>query len=340
MKMRFEKLWEELEIESANSGGAGILKRMLGSESACPMFLGIKMPDLTKVFILQVPKNVAPLPENIPESKGFSFDVRVVGDERYSGNVSLILSSSNTDYNEVFSSISEDLFPKLNGLENKREVVCTFLNRVRLWQTFCEIQNPEGLGEDAQKGLYGELFFLDSYVLVGDSGYEPKVNTWLGPRNRQHDFQFGSTVVEVKTTSLKQHQKLQIASEQQLDETLVDRLYLFYLSVSLIENNDDTLPALVSKIRRKLHQEIAARGVFDNALIERGYLDTHESKYSRTGYSIRDSKIFLIADDFPRIKEEELRNGVGDVKYSILVAECSDYEMPESDFVKELAETF
>ena len=94
------------------------------------------------------------------------------------------------------------------------------------------------------------------------------------------------------------------------------------------------------KIRRKLHQEIAARGVFDNALIERGYLDTHESKYSRTGYSIRDSKIFLIADDFPRIKEEELRNGVGDVKYSILVAECSDYEMPESDFVKELAETF
>ena len=337
--MIFEKLWEELKIESAKLE-AGTIKRMLGSESTCPMLLGIKVPELTKIFILEVPKGVAPLSENIPESKGFNFDVRIIGDEINSDNVSLILSSSNIDYNELFSSISEDLFSQLNGLENTREVVSTFLNRVRLWQTFCEIQNPEGLGEDAQKGLYGELFFLDSYVLTGNSGYEPKINTWLGPRNRQHDFQFGNMVVEVKTTSMKQHQKLQIASEQQLDETLVDRLYLFYLSVSLIENNDDTLPALVRKIRKKLHQEIAALAVFDNALIERGYLDAHESKYSRTGYSIRDSRFFLVTDDFPRIKEEELRNGVGDVKYSILVAECSDYEIPENDFVKELEENF
>ncbi|MBN1379488.1 MAG: PD-(D/E)XK motif protein [Gammaproteobacteria bacterium] len=339
-KTTFENLWCELEVETAEISDKGILKRMIGPGEVCPMFLGVKRPGMERTFILQIPKEISLLPETIPESKGFHFTVLISGEEIYPDHVSMILSSSKTDYNDIFSSISEDLYSKLHTLKNKKEIVSSFLNRVHLWQKFFERQSAEGMSEDAQKGLYGELLFLNRYVLVQQRPYETLLRFWTGPRNRQHDFQFGSFSVEVKTTSSKQHQKLHITSEQQLDETLVEKLYLFYVSVSMIENQVDTLPAMVSEIRDTLANDAVAMTTFNAALLERGYLDVHQPKYEHTGYFVRDSKFFLIGGKFPRIKEAELRKGVGDVCYSISVTECSNYEISEDRFIKEFQETF
>ena len=336
MKTIFENLWNELETEAAVISDKGILKRMVGEGDVCPIFLGIKKPGMERAFILQIPKEISPLPEMIPESKGFDFTVLISGEEIYLDNVSMILSSSKSDYNEIFSSISEDLYSKLNILKNKKAIVNLFLNRVRLWQAFFEKQCTEGLSEDAQKGLYGELLFLNRYVLTQKFPYDSLLGFWTGPRNRQHDFQFGTLSVEVKATSSKQHQKLHISSEQQLDETLVEKLYLFFVSISLIENNAATLPALVNEIRNMLTDNAAALTLFNNTLLERGYLDAHQVKYEHTGYSVRNSRFFLVQDEFPRIKETELRKGVGDVGYSISVAECSNYEVSADAFVDEL----
>ena len=336
--MKHDILWAELEAEVAKTTGQGTLKRMIGTRKTCLMFLGIQQPGKKRVFILQTPKDSAPLPEVIPGSKGLDFKALIVGDEVQDDHVSLMLSASKTDYNDIFASIADDLFSKLNELESRQEIVSTFLNRVLLWQAFFEKQGTEGLSEDAQKGLYGELFFFKNHILSEFSGEAP-LRYWLGSQKRQHDFQFGPISVEVKTTSAKQHQKLHIASEQQLDETLVQRLYLFYLSVSLVQNSGDTLLTIIDDIRDMLCDNRSALELFNSILLERGYLDIHRHLYEHTGYSIRNSGFFLITDDFPRIREKELRKGVGDVKYSIEVDVCSSYAIHESEFLTSLRET-
>lgn len=332
----FDQLWNELETEAGTLSGSGTLKRRINGDGQCAMFLGIRHPGHRRAFVIHVPKDIAPLPEALPMSKGFFFDVLIAGDEERDEDVSIILSAARPDYHEVFAAICDDLFMKLRALSNSRDLVKTFLNRVRLWQIFFEKQAGAGLSDEAQKGLYGELYFLKNFLLPLRADKEA-LQCWMGSAGRQHDFQLGTLSVEVKTSAAKQHQTLRIASEQQLDDTLVERLFLFHLSVSLVENGSATLPALVDDIRQTLAESVSTVELFDNVLLERGFSDAHRHLYEHTGYSIRRSGLYAVHDGFPRIRENDLRTGVGDVGYSISLDGCSDYVVDEDDFKNDLS---
>jgi hypothetical protein len=45
---------------------------------------------------------------------------------------------------------------------------------------------------------------------------------------------------------------------------------------------------------------------------------------------VRNENYYKIENDFPRIKENELRGGVSDVKYSIILAMCDEYLATEN----------
>ncbi|PCR97674.1 hypothetical protein CP336_03635 [Pseudomonas fluorescens] len=337
-KTMFKDLWTDLEASASHQIELGTVKRLVGLDSMCPMFIGVKAPALLRTFVLEVPRDNVPLPDIIPVSRGLHFTVQITGDEIHPDHASLILSSSAVGYNEIFASITEHIYKKLHILTKRKEVIAGFLTLVRLWQVFFEKQRDDGLSEEAQRGLYGELQFLKVHILSSAASPEKAVLAWTGPRGRQHDFQFGGAAVEVKTSVSKQHQKLQIASEQQLDETTVTKLYLYYLSVALIEGGADTLPALVDEIRVSLSDHSGALIEFDNLLIEAGYVESHRAKYNPTGYSIRESAVFLVESEFPRIRESDIRSGVGDVKYSVSVAQCRNYEVPFSELSVKIGE--
>jgi hypothetical protein len=192
-----------------------------------------------------------------------------------------------------------------------------------------------GLSEDAQRGLYGELFFLKQHLIPATNDFVFAISAWTGPRNRQHDFQFASAAVEVKTSGAKQHQKLLIASEQQLDDALVDNLFLFHLSLSSVDNHADTLVAIVAELRNAF-VGFSAASIFEMSLIQRGYLETQSWRYQRTGYVIRESNVFRVAGDFPRLTERDLATGVGDVTYSISVAECKRFSVPIGEMISQI----
>ncbi|WP_195903676.1 PD-(D/E)XK motif protein [Pseudomonas syringae] len=336
--MMFKELWIDLHAAALNKAGPGTAKRLVGLNAICPMFIGVRAPEMLRTFILEVPRDSAPLPEIIPASRGLYFTVQITGDEILSNHASLTLSSSAVGDNEIFASIAEDFYSKLNALTKQREVIAGFLSRIRLWQAFFEKQGDDGLSEEAQRGLYGELRFLKDHAFASAQNLEKAVLSWTGPRSRQHDFQFGHVAVEIKTSASKQHQKLQIASEQQLDETTVGKLYLYYISVALIESGSDTLPSLVDDIRDSLSLHTGALSEFNNLLIEAGYIDSQRSSYDSTGYSTRESAVFLVEKDFPRIRENDIRAGVGDVRYSISVAQCRDYQIPVSELAMSIKE--
>ncbi|MCD1596857.1 PD-(D/E)XK motif protein [Rheinheimera aquimaris] len=338
MKTMFKDLWTDLEASASHRAGPGTARRLVGLNAICPMFIGVRAPAMLRTFILEVPRDSAPLPDIIPVSRGLHFTVQITRDEILPDHASLMLTSSAAAYNEIFASITEDLYNKLHSLTRKKEVIAGFITRVRLWQVFFEKQGDDGLSEEVQRGLYGELRFLKDHVFPSATSLEKAVRAWTGPRSRQHDFQFGSAAVEVKTSASKQHQKLQIASEQQLDETTVEKLYLYYLSVAVIEGGADTLQTLVDDIRAVLSLQLGALAEFDNLLIEAGYLDSHQGKYNSIGYSIREYAVFLVENDFPRIRESDIRLGVGDVKYSISVAQCRNYEVSCSQLSIKISE--
>jgi hypothetical protein len=70
---------------------------------------------------------------------------------------------------------------------------------------------------------------------------------------------------------------------------------------------------------------------FRSKLIEAGFFDNHRQVYENTGYFIRQGLFYKVENDFPRIEEKDLRNGVGDVKYSIVISQCPDYLLKEEN---------
>ena len=153
---------------------------------------------------------------------------------------------------------------------------------------------------------------------------------WVGVDAAQRDFMGDSWAVEVKTTATSNPQEITINSERQLDESLFENLYLYHCSVEITKKNGETLPDKIYKLRRDLENTPTALSKFNERLITAGYFDEDEALYAFRAYKVRGETFFRIEGDFPRIKESDLRTGVGNLTYSIVLSACTGYIKSES----------
>jgi hypothetical protein len=134
----------------------------------------------------------------------------------------------------------------------------------------------------------------------------------------------------VKTTSSKQHKKFVVTSEKQLDSTGLNHLYLALFSINLHNNMlERTLPALIREIYEQIASDAVATFQLQMRLTKYGYLPKDEEKY-RLGFSIGSVNYFEVRDGFPRLLQRNLPEGVGDLKYSVVVSACSRFEITRS----------
>lgn len=335
--MNLEETWQTLEEDNC-SAKPGILVRRIYPESNKDLFIGIKKPTNTRLLIIRISKNNVPDITAIPESKGFIvFSESLFDDNDNLSSMVLMLSSE--IYKDIFTALIEDIITHIVNIDDEISTIQAFLVRLLKWQKFLEKYSNKGLDNESQRGLYGELWFLKRYLLSNIS-IDKAINYWTGPEYSRHDFQLPNCSVEVKVTLSKQHQMLRISSERQLDEAAVKLLYLFHLSLDSLQGRGETLPAIIEKIRKEIKTNIPACLMFEEKLFEAGYLDEHSSKYQNVGYARRDSNIFKVIDGFPRIIERDLPNGVGDVSYSISVAECMHFKEKENIFLNLIQGTF
>lgn len=229
---------------------------------------------------------------------------------------------------DVFAVMCENMVQSVLSLRSEKQVVKTIVNQLEKWQTLFEKLKGEGLSPAEQQGLYGELHFLQKCLNGRDA--LNVLNTWVGTDREVRDFQYDTWAVEIKTTAGNNHQKVSISSERQLDETLLENLFLFHLSVETAKKNGENLNAKINAIRESLQDNVLALNIFNNKLLEVGYFEKHIHLYDERCYMIRDENYYKIEGDFPRIKEKEIRDGVGDVKYSIILSQCNEYLVAEN----------
>ena len=152
----------------------------------------------------------------------------------------------------------------------------------------------------------------------------------MGPENAIRDFQLSDWALEVKTTHGNNHQKVQVSSERQLDTANLKSLILFHISLEAQQQNGEKLNNIVDEIIVLLNRDIASQIKFRSKLLQAGYFNRHRQLYEYTGYQIRQENYYLVNNEFPRIEENDIRSGVGDVKYSIIISEYTNYIITES----------
>jgi Putative PD-(D/E)XK family member, (DUF4420) len=328
--MKIENIWKLLE-EEAVSASSGYLTRRILPHVNYDAYLAIEKPSNTRLLILRFGSRYLDRKVIYPSSSSFTVNRIVLPqDGEDDGRLQLVL--TNPRYQDIFTTLVQDIVTSLALVTEAQAALSAFIVRLKRWQTFLEKHNPEGLSANAQQGLYGELWFLRQVVLP-HLGPLNGLRSWTGPKATQQDFQFTGCAVEVKTTSAKQHQKLTIASERQLDDTGAGTIVLLHLSLDIRQGQGETLPEMLASVRSLVADDMLAKDELENCLFEVGYLDIHASQYEEIGYSIREHNYFKAENDFPRIIESDLRNGVGDVRYTISVAECKRFSISESEVV-------
>jgi len=330
--MKINQIWRELENDTSTS--KGLLLRRYSSLILPELFIGLTVPDRHRCIAAVI---------NTASEINLSFlvklkdiSIEVIPNEKDINKSILLFKLISQEHRDVFSVLSEDLITSVANETNESRFVSTLLNRFEKWKSLFTKMTLQKLSPEEQRGLYGELYFLRKYLSTHSNTFNT-VNSWVGPSKEVRDFQFNSWALEVKTTLGNNHQKVHISNERQLDNTHLQDLFLYHISLELAQESGETLNQIISSINAILEIDLISKNRFKAKLYEVGYFEHQASLYESIGYHIRQDNFYLVENEFPRIQEGEIRSGVGDVKYSIILSQCQDYLQTEQQVFQKIS---
>ena len=318
-------LWEIMSQEKS----VGLVKRLLPSSSPLKVFATYKYPENICGIAFSCDRKLKLSIDSFYNLKELS--VQLFLDASYQPNRLLTIQLFSDTNKDIFAYLCGNLIETIEKCETEAKAIKHVLNRLEKWRTMFSKGASDGLSITEQQGLYGELMYLHKLASRGIFSYIDTLKIWVGVDKAMRDFQGKDWAVEAKTISINNADQITINGERQLDETLLDKLYLYHLSVEASRMNGQTLNDKVEELRSLFSDDKAALNVFNAKLMEAGYFDHHRDLYKERCYKIRKERIYVIDDSFPRIKESELRDGVSNTVYSINVSTCAEYMVSESE---------
>ena len=268
----------------------------------------------------------------IPEFKNFKFKgVQIeVFDLKESKELNIYLIDS--ELKDIFSLFIENIIEKIIDLSTENEAITKTSNVIQKWKKLFDKINNQGLTIEQQKGLLGELLFIND-LIDNNLNLDYVLNCWTGPDFEDKDFTFGATCFEIKFTTSK-IPRIKITSERQLDTTNIDKLFLNCFTCESLKEKGVSLNSVVDTIREKINQNTATLKYFNERLESADYLEEHTENYNAQ-YGVKTRSVYEVGDSFPKLTNSNLPSGVYDTSYFI---ENSDIEVFKVDYDKTINE--
>jgi len=272
------------------------------------------------LYIMAVAKNVS-----IPELKNYRFkgvEIYTLPNE-VENKTELYIYLLDNELKDIFSLFIQNILEDIEKSVTEIEAIKTTLNVVSKWKKLFDKINFNGLSLEQQKGLIGELMFLNT-LLVNEKTSANAVNTWTSAERdfQAKDFTLGSVGVEVKFTASKQP-RVKVSNERQLDAENLSELFLILYSTEAVKDNGISLNSIIEQTRQKISTE-DERSVFNAKLQLNGYFDEDKEHYGRM-YSLKSTFVFNVTSEFPKIVKSQLPLGIYDTSYSIEISAVENF---------------
>ena len=320
MNLKFESWtedsWSELVRTLHGVNGASSLRQL--PEAEFEVFFGVQSAGLRRFFSLAVKGD---LRESIRVTSTKVLEASIDFDEvNHRTTVQLLLIEPKA--HQVFTPFCNDLVSSLEAAESEAAAVKIFQNRYDDWRYMLSKASAQGLSDEEQLGLFGELCFLRDIVFprLGHGA----LTSWLGPDRSQKDFVFNKIGVEVKATRSVSAPSVSISSARQLSSDGFQNLALWVLRVSrdvadqgqnLIEMTDALLDSM----------DMATADLFRAKLASYGFIRAVELDNNQRRFFALSSTVYEVSDDFPRLDELTLPNGVAEVSYKIALSALNSW---------------
>ncbi len=189
------------------------------------------------------------------------------------------------------------------------------------------------LRPEDEVGLLGELQVLR--LLIG-SGLPVAlaVEWWQGPFDSLHDFVCSRGDIEVKSSVRIGTFSANVGSLDQLDESLVQPLYLAAVQFSLSASGL-RLPQHIDSVRTLLGADPTVAGSFEGKLLAAGYHQISATHYHRQ-FSYLLTSLYEVHGGFPRLTKARVPSGVVDAKYRLEIDASKFVAMQLTDVLKRI----
>jgi hypothetical protein len=279
------------------------------------------LPDRHRAVSLTVEAAAVSGHEDPPQAVGLVHRLVHDGDGR---RVTLSLELTDPAAADLFDVLAEDLLAVVAKADDDRDGVGIWTGRMGRWQHLLR-RAPHGLSAEYQRALQAELWVMRE-VLAPPLGVAAAVQAWQGPARARHDYQLPLTSLEVKSCAANQPQVVTINGERQLDDLGTPALHLAHISLDVHQNGPETLLEMVASLRNEI-SDSGADVLFEERLLDYGFLDAHAARYRSTGYTVREARFFKVKEGFPRLVEADLPEGIGGIQYRLTIAACVDFEV-------------
>ncbi|WP_409294056.1 PD-(D/E)XK motif protein [Peribacillus sp. SCS-26] len=324
LKAEFDEMIKEL----ADQDGGDIYKIKVVAASAPILLAGIDAGNLNRQLYIDL--GMEPWEEQLlkalPKWRGLSISIDfhenlfLLKDHYF-----LVLKQEDEHAPDIFEVVLQNLAEHLAGeIEDNKlfSIVYKVLDR---WRTFFQRGGFQRLSEEQQRGLFGELWFINEW-LDKFPGQPPLIiEQWEGPTKGRIDFKGTRCGVEIKTVSEKLTKSIKISNEDQLKLTeAVNKVYVYVCFLEQSRTHGMSLQSLAVQVRDK----IASRSdrialIFNDMLTDIGFRD---DEYSEVYFFVEKIETYEAGEGFPRILKEDLPKGISHVSYSIDLSHCTEFE--------------
>lgn len=234
--------------------------------------------------------------------------------------IRLSFSLLDKDKETIFYKFCEDIIDSTRNISQEKAFEF-IISRWNKWRVMFKKANTDLLTENQIVGLIGELLFIEKYMF-SKYGIDKTFIAWQGPSKNHKDFEIENTWYEVKTIR-QAALTVKISSIEQLDSNLEGNLEVIILEKTNGEsNNSISLNKLVENIGQKI-SSFESYKMYYRKIAEAGYF--YDEEYEKYNYKFITRNTYLVNEEFPKIKANNLTNGIVKVSYDILLNDIKKF---------------
>lgn len=194
--------------------------------------------------------------------------------------------------------------------------------RWKYWKELFGKKRSQLLDKQEIRGLMGEMHELQMRM-IPEYGYQNAIKSWMGPLLGHKDFEINDTWFEVKTVNDGAVQ-LVVSSLEQLESEENGHLIVVRMDETS-ENNSKAmnLNKMVLQII-DLIEDPETLEEFRIKLDNIGY--SADPEYESYNFIIKGAEVYTVDESFPRLRRKDMNDAIGNVKYTILIAEIADFK--------------
>jgi len=315
---------------------SGHYSRRVLKDSGLAIFVSLSEPEGLPGFSLEVAPSSLKALKLAQTARGFEVEVERAANASGDAIARVSIHLTHRPFADLFNVLAADVVERASVAASEKEAVAAVHSRLEHWHRFTEKVGPEGLSPHEQTGLFGELLFLKKLLSEGAPG-DAVMQGWHGPLRENQDFCFGATAVEVKASTSNSPQVVTISNERQLDDTGVEALYLFHVSLDRRKGAGTTLPELVERVEAALKGKwTETELLLAERLLAQGYHPAQADLYREHGFTERARDYYEVRDGFPRILESQLCGGVSKVRYRLDLAAAANFKVAMQDIISKI----